>query len=137
MNSIGCFLRCILCIKKYKTKYKTNILKHGIFCFLKHGKLEDALFECFRDALRSQITQGAADVVIDDDKRKNARHNVLSSILSTVNMSFLASQCTQRLVSYVASESTSSSEFDEVRHITRSSLALLAGLDKEIRSSPV
>ena len=105
--------------------------------FFLHGKLEDALFECFRDALRSQITQGAADVVIDDDKRKNARHNVLSSILSTVNMSFLASQCTQRLVSYVASESTSSSEFDEVRHITRSSLALLAGLDKEIRSSPV
>ena len=86
MNSIGCFLRCILCIKKYKTKYKTNILKHGIFCFLKHGKLEDALFECFRDALRSQITQGAADVVIDDAKRKNALHNLLTSIFSTVNM---------------------------------------------------
>jgi hypothetical protein len=55
-------------------------LKHGIFCFLKHGKLEDALFECFRDALRSQITQGAADLVI------NSLHNLLSSILSTVNM---------------------------------------------------
>ena len=37
---------------------------HG-FRFYLHGKLEDALFECFRDALRSQITQGAAAVVIE------------------------------------------------------------------------
>jgi hypothetical protein len=51
---------------------------HG-FRFFLHGKLEDALFQCFRDALRPQITQGAADVVIDDDKRKNARHNLLTS----------------------------------------------------------
>jgi hypothetical protein len=47
---------------------------HG-FRFFLNSKLEDAFFECFRDALRSQITQGAADVVIDDVTRKNARHN--------------------------------------------------------------
>ena len=53
----------------------------SIYCFslLVQQQLEDALFECFQDALLSQITQGAADVVIDDDKRKNARHNLSSS----------------------------------------------------------
>ena len=58
---------------------------HG-FRFFLHSKLEDALFQCFRDAPRSQITQGGADVVIDDDKRKTARHNLLTSIPSTINI---------------------------------------------------
>jgi len=34
----------------------------------------------------NQITQGAADAVKDDDKRKHAVHNLLSSIPSAVNM---------------------------------------------------
>ena len=56
---------------------------HG-FRFYLHGKLEDALYMSYCDALRTMSTQGHASVYKNDDKRKNNENNLFTSIPTLV-----------------------------------------------------
>ena len=59
---------------------------HG-FRFYLHSKLEDVIYACYRSALRTELTEGKADVCKNDDKRKDNPGNILTSIAATIGIS--------------------------------------------------
>ena len=49
--------------------------------------MEDVIYACYRSALRTELTEGKADVCKNDDKRKDNPGNILTSIAATIGIS--------------------------------------------------